>query len=691
MSANHHDRQPNALIHEKSPYLLQHAYNPVNWMPWSEEAFAKAKSEDKPIFLSIGYSTCHWCHVMERESFEDQEVADLLNEHFISIKVDREERPDVDHIYMTVCQELTGHGGWPLTVILTPDKKPFFAGTYFPKRQKWGRPGMIELCQNISRIWREERDRALSSADKIVEAIQPRFLAHSRGELTEATLTKAFDQFYRTFDDTYGGFGDAPKFPTPHNTLFLLREWKRTGKQDALHMVEHTLRSMHAGGIYDHLGYGFARYSVDEKWLVPHFEKMLYDNALLAYTYLETYQATGDDHYARVAREIFDYVERVMTSPEGGFYSAEDADSEGEEGKFYVWTPQEIKQILGDELGTLFNDVYHVTEQGNFEGHNILHLIQRSLKQYAEANGMTERELEEKLAPAREKLFIAREKRIHPHKDDKILTSWNGLMIAALAKGAAALQEPYYLQLAQRAADMIESRLFNEEGRLLARYRDGESNFLGYLDDYAFYIWGLHELYFASGDLTYLERADQLIADTLRLFWDEAANGFFFYGTDAEELLARPKEVYDGALPSGNSVMAYNLVRHSRMTGHEHIARYAEKQMQAFSAQIAHYPAGHSFFLLALQLYFGASQEIVIAEGDNVDTFARMIQHVQQAHLPFAVVIYRGQDQATDLARLAPAHADKAPVKGQTAFYLCQNFACQQPITQADEVAAKLQ
>lgn len=690
MTTPHSNRTPIALIREKSPYLLQHAHNPVNWMPWSEEAFAKAKAENKPVFLSIGYSTCHWCHVMAHESFEDQEVADLLNANYVPIKVDREERPDIDHIYMTVCQELTGQGGWPLTVFLTPDKKPFYVGTYFPKRQKWGRPGLIETLTQLTNYWDNDREKVLASSEKVTEHIQPHFLSHKKGFLSEETLQKAYSQFKDTYDHTYGGFGESPKFPTPHNYLFLLREYKRTGDTKALEMVETTLKAMHTGGIYDHLGYGFSRYSVDERWLVPHFEKMLYDNALLAYAYLETYQVTQNAYYARVAREIFHYVERVMTSPEGGFYSAEDADSEGVEGKFYVWTVEEITDVLGEEDAELFCAVYDVTPNGNFEGNSILNLIQRDVREIGRIYGLTVEQLEEKIAPMRQKLFAAREERVHPHKDDKVLTAWNGLMIAALAKGAAVLQEPHYLDTAQRAMQMIETHLVNDKGRLLARFRDGEANFLGYLDDYAFIVWALHELYMASGDVDFLERATTWIDQAIDLFWDEQSDGFFFYGTDAEQLIARPKEIYDGALPSGNSVMAFNLIRHSRLTGQEKAGACAERQLQAFSESINHYPAGFSFFLLALQLAVGKSQEIVLAEGDDVEAFGEMVSKVQQAHLPFAVYVLTGKDTQDRLAAVSPAHQGKGPLDGKSAAYVCENFACRQPVTDAQALEEML-
>lgn len=705
------NRKPNRLIDEKSPYLLQHAYHPVDWLPWNEDAFAIAKREDKPIFLSIGYSTCHWCHVMARESFEDEEVARVLNKHFVPVKVDREERPDIDHIYMTVCQAMTGQGGWPLTIIMTAEQEPFYAGTYLPKRSQWGRPGLLDLLDRVHRLWQNEREKLTQTGRQVTTALQQYMnkpQPTTTAQLSADDLLAGVKQLQNSFDKTYGGFGEAPKFPTPHNYLFLLREWYRDGRPETLQMVEHSLKCMHQGGIYDHLGFGFARYSVDNEWLVPHFEKMLYDNALLAMTYIETYQATQNEYYARIAQEIFQYIDRVMTSPEGGFYSAEDADSEGEEGKFYVWEKDEIEEVLnkaeaGDsnaeksqaddaELflddAQLFCEVYNVTHQGHFEGKNILNLIQRDFKSIAQKYGLTEDALREKLSRLREKLFAHREQRVHPHKDDKILTSWNGLMIAALAKGAAALQQPRYLLMAEQAVQMIEDKLVDKQGRLLARYREGEAHFPAYVDDYAFFIWGLHELYQASGKPNYLTRAEELTNDALSLFWDEQGTGFFFYGHDAEKLLIRPKEMYDGALPSGNGVLSYNLVRHSRLTGKMDYQRYAEKLLHAYAEDISQNPAAHTFFLISLQMLINGS-EMVIVEGRNEDVYAQMVQKTQQTYLPLSVYILKSKEHDV-LDAIVPVHRDKKPRQGQTTFYRCANFACQQPVFTVRDVQQSL-
>lgn len=451
---NTKQRYTNKLISEKSPYLLQHAHNPVDWFPWGDEAFEKAKGEEKPIFLSIGYSTCHWCHVMARESFEDDEVAELLNKHFVSIKVDREERPDIDMIYMNACQAMTGQGGWPLTVVMTPDKKPFFAGTYFPKESKWGRPGLMDILKQLIEVWEKERSRIDTVGNQVMRILQAQDHG-TPGKLEESIIEEAFHEFSINFDVKYGGFGMAPKFPTPHNLLFLLRYWHKTGDNKALQMAEKTLEAMAKGGIFDHIGFGFHRYSTDGNWLVPHFEKMLYDNALLAYVYTEAYQATKKNLYKDIAGKIFTYVLRDMTSPEGGFYSAEDADSEGEEGKFYVWTPAEVEEVLGDEDGKWFCRTFDISSKGNFEGKSIPNLINGKIVE------------NDRVIRCREKLFSAREKRIHPHKDDKILTSWNGLMIAAFAKGARVFKDNTLCEAAERAVDFIFSKLINKEGRLL--------------------------------------------------------------------------------------------------------------------------------------------------------------------------------------------------------------------------------
>ncbi|MBD3398333.1 DUF255 domain-containing protein, partial [Candidatus Micrarchaeota archaeon] len=487
--------EPNRLIDEKSPYLLQHAYNPVDWYPWGEEAFEKARREDKPIFLSIGYSTCHWCHVMERESFEDPEVAEAMNDAWVSIKVDREERPDIDHIYMTVCQMMTGSGGWPLNIIMTPDKKPFFAGTYFPKNSVYGRIGMMDLIARVKELWTEQRGTVLESAGKVMSALKQIPDQSPGPPLSPEVLDKAFQELSQRFDDTYGGFSEAPKFPTPHNMMFLLRYWKKKSEYRALEMVEKTLKGMRKGGVYDHIGFGFHRYSTDREWLLPHFEKMLYDQALMVMAYTEAYQATKDEHYREVAREVIRYVLRDMTDEKGGFYSAEDADSEGEEGKFYVWTKAEAAQVLDPEELDIFVNAFNILPEGNFReeatgkitGANIPHL-RKPMSDLASQLNMAEEDLREVLESARKKLFEAREKRVHPYKDDKILTDWNGLMIAALSKAGKAFDEPQYVRAAEKAADFVFEHLLNEQGRLLHRYRGGESGIEAHVDDYAFMI-----------------------------------------------------------------------------------------------------------------------------------------------------------------------------------------------------------
>jgi uncharacterized protein YyaL (SSP411 family) len=677
-------RKPNRLIHEKSPYLLQHAYNPVDWFPWGPEAFEKAKRENKPIFLSIGYSTCHWCHVMERESFEDEQVAKVLNENFVSIKVDREERPDVDHIYMTVCQAMTGHGGWPLTIIMTPEQKPFFAGTYFPKESRYGRTGLLDLLERVARLWKSERNRADEMGGRITVAIQSYLAPVEAGEWGKEIFDYAFEQFASQFDEVYGGFGDAPKFPRPHDLLFLLRYWRQTGEEEALRMVTHTLKAMRKGGIFDHLGYGFARYSVDREWLVPHFEKMLYDQALLAMAYIEAFQATGEKSHAEVASEIFTYVLRDMTAREGGFYSAEDADSEGVEGKFYVWTPEEIVEVLGAEEGSFFCEVYGVTEEGNFE-HNtsILNQIGTSMEEIAKEHGLSLDELNKKLAEQREKLFAAREKRVHPYKDDKILTSWNGLMIAALARGGRVLGETEYTDAAVRAVEFIFNKLTREDGRLLARFRDGEAKYPGYLDDYAFLVWGLIELYETTFQANYLTRAIYLTKKMIELFGDDENGGFYFYGKDAETLLIRPKEIYDGATPSGNSVAAYNLIRLAKLTSDEQLLKEADRQLSVFAKAIDSSPISHSFFLIAMMFAHGPSKEIVISGRPNdVDT-KEMIRIVQRTYLPEAVIALQPRgDVPTTMKIFIPDVKEKEPAQaGKPAVYICEDYACQAPIT----------
>lgn len=686
-------RPTNRLIKEKSPYLLQHAHNPVDWYPWGDTAFEKAKSEDKLVFLSVGYSTCHWCHVMERESFEDEEVAAVLNRDFVAVKVDREERPDIDHIYMTVCQVMTGEGGWPLTVIMTPDQKPFFAGTYFPKTNKYGRPGLLEILERIGRAWKQDRESAIETGNKVARVLKKYTADGEDGELTEQVIHQAYKQLAEQFDAEYGGFGPAPKFPRPHDFLFLLRYWKQMGEDHALHMVEKSLDAMHRGGIYDQLGYGFARYSVDREWLVPHFEKMLYDNALLALAYLEAYQVTGKKGYAQVSREIFTYVLRDMTSPEGGFYSAEDADSEGEEGKFYVWTQEEVVDLLGEELGALFCEYYHVTATGNFEhGRSILHWIDQSKKDVAGRWGITEEELEQKLEFARQKLFTVRERRVHPHKDDKVLTSWNGLMIAAFARGARVLGEERYAEAAKRAIGFIKEKLLRPDGRLLARYRDGEAAFPAYLDDYAFLVWGLLEMYETTFQIGYLQDAVQLTEAMIDSFGDEESGGFYFYGKDAEQLLIRPKEVYDGAMPSGNGVAAHNLIRLARMTQNERFDGQVEHLFRTFAQTVEHSPGAHTYLLTALQFALGPTKEIVIVGQRGTKDTEAMLKKVQTAFLPDAVLLFRPEREKQDeVERMVPFIKGQQAVAGKATAYVCKNYACQAPTTDLQELTEFMQ
>lgn len=669
----------NRLADEKSPYLLQHKNNPVDWFPWGDEAFDKAEEENKPVFLSVGYSTCHWCHVMERESFEDHEVAEMLNRHYVSIKVDREERPDIDHIYMSVCQALTGQGGWPLTIIMTPGRQPFFAGTYFPKNSKWGRAGLLDMLDQIRRKWQSDRDSITEASQRVTGAVMEQFTSEG-GELAGEVVDRACRDLEKSFDSRYGGFGGAPKFPTPHNLMFLLRYWKRTGEKTAMEMVEKTLRCMHAGGIYDHIGFGFSRYSTDRQWIVPHFEKMLCDNALISLVFTEAYQVTGEPFYRRVAGEIFTYVLRDMTSPEGAFYSAEDADSEGVEGKFYVWTPGEVSRVLGQERARNFCEIYDITREGNFEGQSIPNL--------AAAGGQVEGG-GKRLEDCRRKLFSHREKRVHPHKDDKILTSWNGLMVASLARSAAVTGDGKCLGAAERAAGFIWDKMRTGGGRLLARYRDGEAAYPGYIDDYAFLQWGLLELFDATLKPEYLRRAMQLMEQMRDLFWDEGSGGFFFYGRDAEQLIARPKEVYDGAVPSGNSVAAHNILWLARITGREDLSGLAERQLRAFAGTVSAHPRGYTFFLTSFQSALSPSREIVIAGEPGSEGVRKMVDAVHREFLPDTVLVFHPENGgAAEIEELVPLTRGRKAVDGMPAAYICENFACHEPTTDVERLAS---
>jgi uncharacterized protein len=679
----------NHLIHEKSPYLLQHAQNPVHWYPWGQEAFQKAHGEDRPIFLSVGYATCHWCHVMAHESFEDAEVAQRLNQSYVSIKVDREERPDIDQVYMSVCQTLTGRGGWPLSIFMTPAGKPFFAGTYFPKRSRLGMSGFIELLTKIADLWKRDREKIVQAGEDVTRSIQPSPDAAINGPpLTLSTLETGQQQLAKTFDPVWGGFGAAPKFPTPHHLTFLMRRFKRTADPQTQRMTEKTLEAMRFGGIFDQIGLGFHRYSVDEKWLVPHFEKMLYDQALLAMAYTEAYQAYKKPFYAQVTLEIFTYVLRDMTSKEGGFYSAEDADSEGREGLFYIWTSQEVNQVLGQKTGDLFSQFYNITPKGNFEDGMSIPYISIPLKEFAIQEKIDLQELERLFAEASRRLFQVRKQRVHPLKDDKILTSWNGLMIAALAKGSQALGDSVYALAAKKATDFILETMRTPAGGLYRRYREGHLAYPGYLEDYAFFIWGLIELYETTFDARYLEEALRLNQLQMDLFWDSDKGGCYFTPRDGEALITREKDLYDGATPSGNSVTALNCLRLGRLTGNTAWEEKADQIFRTFSATVAGYPLAYTQFLNALDFMLGPSQEIVVAGDPDQKATQEMISVIHRAFLPNKVLLLRPEDETNEgLIKLSPFLKDMVSSSQKPTVYLCEGFACQTPITDLEIVS----
>ena len=691
----------NRLAREKSPYLVQHAHNPVDWYPWGEEAFERARREDKPVFLSLGYSTCHWCHVMERESFDDEAAARVLNAAFVCVKVDREERPDLDQHYMAVCQTLTGSGGWPLTIVMTPDKRPFFAGTYFPKSRRWGRPGLLELAPLIGEAWRARREEVLRSADEVIAAVgrgRPRARAGPGDGLSETTLDEAFRELAADFDETRGGFGGAPKFPIPHHVGFLLRYWKRTGRGQALTMAEKTLEAMRRGGIFDHLGFGFHRYSTDAEWLVPHFEKMLYDQALLAEVYAEAFAATGRIEFKRTAVEVADYVLRDLLSPVGGFYTAEDADSEGEEGKFYVWTMDELHEALDPEEAELAVRNYHLEAGGNFsepgksrDGRNILYRSRTPQAPGAEA-GFAPEELADRIEKTRQKLFLSREKRVRPFKDTKVLADWNGLTIAALASVFRITGEDRYLRAAEGAADFVLERMRAPDGRLLHVFAEGAARVPAFLDDYAFLVKGLVGLYEAGFDPGRLEKALELTRRASELLWDEKEGGFFFAAADPE-LGARRKEIYDGAVPSGNSVMLANLLRLARLTGRQDLEEKASRLAEAFSPDIGGYPRRSTEFLRGLDFALGPSREVVVVgQGEAPDT-RELLKALRGIYLPNTVGLFKPTDRAEAgraLERLAPFTKDMGVGGGRAAAYVCSGGTCRRPVSSAAELLDSL-
>ncbi len=682
----------NRLVFEKSPYLLQHARNPVNWYPWGDLAFEKAKELDLPVFLSIGYSTCHWCHVMEKESFEDDTVAALMNDNFISIKVDREERPDIDQIYMAVCQAVTGQGGWPLTVILTPEKQPFFAGTYFPRESRFGRTGMTDLIPKIREIWSTKREELEDSAAQITNHIR---LAGSKpGQLSRDLPQLAFEQLNARFDPLHGGFGSSPKFPSAHNLIFLLRYWHQTGEFKALEMVEKTLLQMQLGGIYDQVGYGFHRYSTDEAWLLPHFEKMLYDQALLIMAYLEAFQATGKELYAKIAREVISYILRDMTAPEGGFFSAEDADSEGEEGLFYQWSKAEFMEIVGEMDGDLFVEIFNLKDEGNYydesekskTGRNIPYL-KKPFADLAEIYDIDKNQLEESWTNIRQTLFIAREDRIHPLKDDKILTDWNGLMIAALAKAAAVLDEPGYLSAAKKAADFIWDKLRDDQGKLIKRFRDGVAGQPSHLDDYAFMVWGLIEVYQADFDPEYLQKAVVLNELMIKEYWDDQLGGLFLSGIEQTDLIVRSKEIYDGAVPSGNSVSVNNFLRLARLTQDQDLEKKAHLIGEVFAEQVNPVPQGFTHLLTGLIFSEGPSYEVVVSGNINGDDTQQMLKVLQQGYHPNIITHLRPSDQPESaIYQLASFLQEQPAIDGKATAYVCQDFTCKSPTTNITEM-----
>jgi len=676
----------NRLVFTSSPYLLQHARNPVDWYPWCDEAFERARAEDKAIFLSIGYSTCHWCHVMEHESFEDAEVAAYLNEHFISIKVDREERPDIDHIYMAVCQAMNGSGGWPLSVFLTPDALPFFAGTYFPKVDRHGRPGFLRLLSALREAWLQERERVFTIGEELRSALQ-QAAVKSSGDISGAILDTAVQEFMRLHDAVYGGFGSAPKFPMGHNVSFLLGRAVITADADILPIVESSLLRMYRGGLWDHVGGGFCRYSTDKQWLVPHFEKMLYDNALLLSAYADAFRVTRTVQYKTIAREIVSYISRELRDANGMFYSAENADSEGVEGRFYVFSQSEFGEIVDAHHRAILEEYFGITDRGNFEnGMNILH-IAVDPAEWRQRHTLGDDEAERIIADAKAALFAARARRVHPSLDDKILTSWNGLCIAALARAGMACGDAEMISMSRRAADVLLSRMQTKEGRLLHRLRGDNAGIHGFLEDYAFLIQGLLELYEACFEITYLERAIALADTMLDLFGDEATGALRFIPRDGERLITDVYDVHDGAIPSGNGMASLVLARLGRMTGRMEYEEAAWNILRSSSSSITSYPTGSTVFLMALEFLQDGGTEVVLS-GDDVSEMAKSLRrHL----LPRTVALHRpASDEAARIEALAPFTRDLLPRDGLVTAYVCRNYACEAPVHSNSELEALL-
>ena len=683
-------KHTNRLINETSPYLLQHAHNPVDWYPWGEEALAQSEQQDKPILLSIGYAACHWCHVMEHESFENEQIAAIMNEYYINIKVDREERPDLDEIYMNAVQMLTGQGGWPMTMFLTPDLKPFYGGTYFPPDNRYGRPGFPRVLLGVAEAYKEQRDVVGEQADQIITNLNQLSAMEGHGhQLTPDMLDSAYQDYLSRFDHHEGGFGSAPKFPPSMGLLLLLRHWHRTGNANALNMVEVTLEKMARGGMYDQLGGGFHRYSVDERWLVPHFEKMLYDNALLSVAYLEAYQATGKAFYRQVAVGTLDYVLAEMYDAEkGGFYSTQDADSEGVEGKFFVWMPDEVEGLLGEEKAKIFCEYYDITEHGNFEHTNILH-VQTPIELFARKLSMDLGEVEEILAEGKQKLFEVRDERIKPGLDDKILTSWNGLMIRSMAMGYQVLGDERYREAAEKSVRFVLSELSQGDGLLLRTHRAGKSHLNAYLEDYSYFVAGLINLYEATFAVEWLKEAERLNQIMIEQFWDEANGSFFFTSKHHETLIVRSKTGYDGATPAGVSMAIHNLLRLDKLLNRPDFREKVETTIDVYYHQIEHSPSGSAQMLCELDFLLSTSKEIAIAGQPESGDTQTALAAVHSRYIPNKVLALASDGE--DVSDLIPLLEGKTQVDSKATIYVCENYTCQAPTTDVEELAELLQ
>ncbi|HZT60476.1 MAG TPA: thioredoxin domain-containing protein [Pyrinomonadaceae bacterium] len=681
-------KHTNRLINETSPYLLQHAHNPVDWYPWGEEALEKSKREDKPILLSIGYSACHWCHVMERESFENEETARLMNENFVNIKVDREERPDLDQIYMNAVQMMTRHGGWPLTVFLTPDLVPFYGGTYFPPEDRYQMPGFPRILAAVAETYRTRPEEVRQSAWEILSELRRMNIAQESGESINAELLDAaYRQLSRSYDPANGGFGGAPKFPSSMNLEFLLRTFKRAGDRRALETVTHTCAKMARGGMYDQLGGGFHRYSTDARWLVPHFEKMLYDNALLSRLYLHVYQLTGDAFYKRVVEETLDYVAREMRDPSGAFYSTQDADSEGVEGKFFVWDKAEIEAPLGAHDARLFGAYYGVTEQGNFEEKNILN-VARPAEEVARELGITVEALNAAVERGRRILFGVREKRVKPGRDEKVITAWNGLMIESFAEAAAVLEREDYRGIAEGGARFLLEQMMSD-GVLLHVFKDGRAKHAGFLDDYSYVVSALVTLFETTGALHWLEEATKLADKMVKEFWDGDEGGFYYNGRSGEKLIVRGKDYFDNATPSGNSVAAESLLRLSVLTGNEDYRRKAVNVLRLVRDAVERYPSAFGYALGAMDFQLSTPKEVVILAGGDDEGARALEREVWGRYLPNKVVALSKGDDAR-ASELVPLLRDRTAVGGRATAFVCENYSCRLPVNEPHELAAQL-